>query len=101
MERDYQTIGEKYRSYFAFDYKERLKKLKSAIHANQSCLSKIAGKYYELFQSFKMPNGEIQIEPLFVDGKDIGKMRSTIKQFVREWSIEVSLLCSFCYRDKL
>ena len=29
------------------------------------------------------------MEPLFVSDKDVGKMRSTIKQFVREWSAEV------------
>jgi len=89
MERDYQTIGEKYRSYLVFDYKERIAKLKAAIIANQKCLSQVAGKYLGMFKQFKLPNGEMQLEPLFVDGKDIGKMRSTIKQFVREWSQEV------------
>jgi hypothetical protein len=51
----------------------------------------MADKFKELFQSCKLPNGEYQMEPLFVESKDIGKMRSTIKQFVREWAAEVSL----------
>jgi len=90
MERDYQTIGEKYRSYLMFDYKERIKKLKDYIKINQECLSKMADEYKELFQRCKLPNGEYQMEPLFVEPKDIGKMRSTMKQFVREWAVEVS-----------
>jgi hypothetical protein len=28
-------------------------------------------------------------EPLYVEEKDISKMRSTIKQFIRDWSKEV------------
>eukprot|EP00826_Nyctotherus_ovalis_P033731 TRINITY_DN2747_c0_g1_i22.p2 TRINITY_DN2747_c0_g1~~TRINITY_DN2747_c0_g1_i22.p2 ORF type:complete len:139 (-),score=26.87 TRINITY_DN2747_c0_g1_i22:853-1269(-) len=90
MERDYETIGAKYRSYLVFDYKERMKKLKVAIEVNQQCLTKMAGEYSELFRKCKLPNGEYQLEPLFVLSKDISKMRSTIKQFVREWAAEVT-----------
>ncbi len=88
MERDYECIGAKYRSYLVFDYKERLQKLKKAVRDNQLFLSTLAGMYAEMFSRFKMPNGEMQTEPMFVSDKDVIKMRSTLKQFVREWSEE-------------
>lgn len=89
MERDYQTIGKRYRSYLVFDYKERIKKLKEAVQENYKCLLKMAEGYKEMFHTCKLPNGESQLEPMFVETKDISKMRSTIKQFVREWGEEV------------
>ena len=88
MERDFKAIGEKYTKKLSFNYNDRLEKLKNAIWQNYSFLIKIADPYKNMFKLFKSSTGELLMEPLIVEGKDIIKMRSTLRLFIRDWAID-------------
>ena len=88
MERDFKLIGEKYSNKMSFNYTERLNKLKIAIWQNYSFLLKVADPYKNMFKLYKGESGEILMEPLIVEVKDIIKMRSTIRLFIRDWAKE-------------
>ena len=88
MERDFKSIGENYIKRLSFNYTERIEKLKHAIWQNYSFLLKIADPYKNMFKLFKAKSGEMFMEPLIVEVKDIIKMRSTLKLFIRDWAID-------------
>ena len=87
-ERDFKSIDEKYLKRMSFNYTERLDKLKKAIWQNYSFLLKVADPYKNMFKLYKGKNGEILMEPLLVEVKDIIKMRSTLRLFTRDWAID-------------
>ena len=88
MERDFKSLTEAHLKRMSFNYTERLNKLKSAIFQNYTFLLKVADPYKNMFKLFKGKNGEILMEPLTVEGKDIIKMRSTLRLFIRDWAID-------------
>ena len=88
MERDFESIDKKYKERMSFNYIERIEKIKNAIWQNYTFLLKIAQPYKSMFKIIKASTGEIIMEPLLVQPKDIIKMRSTLKLFIRDWSIE-------------
>ena len=88
MERDFKSIGEKYIKRLSFNYTERIEKLKHAIWQNYSFLLKIADPYKTMFKLFRASSGEMFMEPLIVEVKDIIKIRSTLKLFIRDWAID-------------
>ncbi len=88
MERDFKSIGEKYLKKLSFNYTERIAKLKHAIFQNYTFLIKIADPYKNMFKLYKASSGEVLMEPLIVEGKDIIKMRSTLRLFIRDWAID-------------
>ena len=87
-ERDFKSIDEKYLKRMSFNYTERLDKLKKAIWQNYSFLLKVADPYKNMFKLYKGKNGEILMEPLLVEVKDIIKMRSTLRLFTRDWAMD-------------
>ena len=86
MERDFKSLTESHLKRMSFNYTERLNKLKSAIYQNYTFLLKVADPYKNMFKLYKGKNGEILMEPLTVEGKDIIKMRSTLRLFIRDWA---------------
>ena len=88
IERDFKAIGEKYTKRLSFNYTERIEKLKEAILNNYSFLLKIADPYKNMFKLFKGNSGEVFMEPLIVQASDIGKIRSSLRLFVRDWAAE-------------
>jgi hypothetical protein len=90
MERDFNSIPKSHLQMLKYDYKERLDKLRKAIWKNYLFLLKIVSPYSHMFKFFKNEKNEVLIQPLRVSPKDIVKMRSTLKLFIRDWSSEVS-----------
>ena len=91
MERDFTKIDPKYLKMLSFDYKkDRISRLKKAVITNSQVLNKIVAEYQPLFEFDKLPNGLISFKPMYVKPTDVVKMRSTIKSFLRDWSVEVS-----------
>ena len=97
MERDFKTIDEKYKKRMSYNYMERIEKIKKAIWLNYTFLLKVVQPYKSMFNVFKSSTGEVLIEPLMVMPKDIIKMRSTIKLFIRDWAIEGKKEREMCY----
>ena len=101
MERDFTKIDPKYLKYLSFDYKkDRIGRVKKAVIGNAVVLSKIVAEYQSLFDFEKLPNGMIQLKPMFIKPTDVIKMRSTIKSFLRDWSAEVIFQAIICVRVK-
>jgi hypothetical protein len=90
MERDFSSLLKHHVQMLKYDYKERLDKLRKAIWRNYLFLLKIVSPYSHMFKFLKNEKNEVMIQPLRVSPKDIVKMRSTLKLFIREWSSEVS-----------
>jgi carnosine N-methyltransferase len=88
MERDFKSLSESHLKRMSFNYTERLDKLKLAIWQNYSFLLKVADPYKNMFKLYLGKNGEVLMEPLTVEIKDIVKMRSTLRLFIRDWAIE-------------
>ncbi|MCQ2819544.1 MAG: carnosine N-methyltransferase family protein [archaeon] len=97
MERDFSSIDEKYKKRMSFNYLDRVAKLRKAIWLNYTFLIKIVTPYKSMFKYFKAKTGEVVIEPLFVHPKEIIKLRSTLKLFIRDWAIEGKKEREMCY----
>lgn len=87
MERDYLSLSDYYKDKLIFDYNKKINRLNSTARQNYAFLLKIIFEYSYMFKFYKKDN-EILIEPLNVSAKDIIKLRSTLKLFVREWAEE-------------
>ena len=81
MENDFKSIGEKYLNYLSFDYNERINKIKEGILLNEKFLLSIVNKYSLNYS--KNNKEEIITRP-----SEIGKLRSTLKLFIRDWTKE-------------
>ncbi len=101
MERDFSSLSVTQLKLLKYDYKDRIKKSREAIWSNYSFLLKIVSPYSHMFKFFKNENNEILMESLRVAPKDVVKMRSTLKLFIRDWAKEVELFNYFkIFREK-
>ena len=82
MENDFKSIGDKYLSYLSFDYSTRINKIKQGILTNEKFLLDIVNKYKDnhINKNTKFNSSKRLIE--------INKLRSTLKLFIRDWTIE-------------
>ena len=82
MEKDFKSIGDNYLSYLSFDYSTRINKIKEGISLNETFLSSIVSKNKDNFikniSNFDSVKRTIEIN----------KLRSTLKLFIRDWTIE-------------
>ena len=71
----------------SFDYKlDRIQKLKDLTCQNQYFLNLIVQEFSNMFESDKLPDGREVMRPERVYQRDMVKIRSTMKSFMREWS---------------
>ena len=82
MENDFKSIGDKYLNYLSFDYSLRINKIKEGILNNEKLLLDIVDKYKINYNKIKS-----KINPLR-KLSEINKLRSTLKLFIRDWTIE-------------
>ena len=80
MENDFKSIGEKYLNYLSFNYNERINKIKEGIELNEKFILSIVDKYSE---NYRKNNNNLNTRP-----GEINKLRSTLKLFIRDWTIE-------------
>ena len=80
MENDFKSIGEKYLNYLSFNYKDRINKIKEGIEINKKFLFSIVEKYSP---DYRKKNSNLKTRP-----GEISKLRSTLKLFIRDWTIE-------------
>lgn len=101
MERDFSHLSEEHKKRLKYSPEERVDKLKKAIFENYLFLLKIVQPHSHMFKFFKSENGALFIEPLAVSAKNIVKMRSTLKLFIRDWSKEGQEERDMCYKPIL
>ena len=82
MEKDFKSIGDKYLRYLSFDYTTRINKIKEGISLNEKFLLSIVNQYENNYNKniSKFNSNKRTIE--------INKLRSTLKLFIRDWTIE-------------
>jgi hypothetical protein len=95
MERDFSSLPNYQLELLKYQYKERINNLRHAIWRNYSFLLKIVSPYSHMFKFYKNENNEISMENLTVMPRDIIKLRSTLKLFIRDWSKEVNNILNF------
>ncbi len=91
MERDFSTIPQRQKDYLKLNYSNRIEKVKECVIKNYLFLLKIVQPYSYMFKFQRNSEDQIFLEQLNVVNKDVIKMRSTLKLFIRDWSKDVSL----------
>jgi carnosine N-methyltransferase len=80
------------------DFKEHLKKIKMCINHNYEIIRQIVSHVPNMFEN-KPNNGETNQEgPQPASEFDMDKVKSTLKQFVRDWSSEGQAERDACYK---
>ena len=87
IQRDFSSLSNYFLEQLIFDYKERLETLKVCVKINYDICIKIIKDNLKLF-NHKFINDILYIEPIETSFQNISKVRSTLKLFVRDWSIE-------------
>ena len=88
MEHDFNSLEKKYLQRLTFDYLGRFERLRKAIGVNYDFLLKVVEQYKGIFKLYKNEKGEVFMESLTVEQKNIIKIRSTLKLFIRDWTKE-------------
>ncbi|KAL4433538.1 hypothetical protein ABPG74_002935 [Tetrahymena malaccensis] len=100
MERGYHNIGAN-KQYLKYDFNQRLEKLKQAIELNAQFLDRIVESYHDI-AFLKDPQTKVEYIPQeYVQFRDISKLRSTLKQMIRDWSEEGQPERDLCYKPVL
>ena len=82
MEKDFKSIGDKYLSFLSFNYSTRINKIKQGILINEKFLLDIVNKYKN---THPKNNTKFNSTKRLIE---INKLRSTLKLFIRDWTIE-------------
>ena len=82
MEKDFKSIGDKYLSYLSLDYTKRINMIKEGILLNEKFLLAIINKYSNYYNKKNFKTNFIK------RGTLVNKLRSTLKLFIKDWSIE-------------
>ena len=86
MERNFQTLTSTQLPHLLIPCQSRIDQLKRAVGVNYSLLSKIVHPNKGLFPYRDREDGSYVIPNLRVAYKDVTKLRSTVRQMVRDWS---------------
>lgn len=103
MERNFSKLKQEHQSRLPYPISQRVSRLKEALTYNYIFLVNIVHSYKELFDHTELvistqPDGRLQLEKLSVSYKNITKMRSTVRQLVRDWSSEGKHERDLCYK---
>ena len=82
MEKDFKSIGDKYLSYLSFDYTKRINMIREGILLNEKFLLAMINKYSNNYNKKDFKTN------LTKRGTLVNKLRSTLKLFIKDWSIE-------------
>ena len=100
-ERNFKSLKESQLSLLPNSYVSRIEKLVESVNLNFFFLVHIVHPHNNLFQNTLLPDGKLQIEALDIPYKNISKVRSTLRQLVRDWSIEGQEERNMCYNPIL
>lgn len=67
---------------------ERFDKMRACINENYIFLCKVVQEYHGMFTWQPISSGDTFLPPQFIKHGDISKLRSTMRQVVREWTAE-------------
>ncbi len=82
MKNDFKSIGDKYLNYLSFNYLTRINKIKEGILLNEKFILSIISKYCDNYTKKNI---------IFTSDKrliEFNKLKSTLKLFIRDWTIE-------------
>ncbi|CAG9321021.1 unnamed protein product [Blepharisma stoltei] len=97
IEKNFSSLKPEHLSKLKEPIEIRTQKMKDGTAANYYFLTHIVHPYIDLFSHTMLPDGRLQIENLNVSGKNISKVRSTLRQLVRDWAIEGEKEREMCF----
>jgi carnosine N-methyltransferase len=97
IERNFRSLKQSHLSLLPQAYTQRISKLIESVNHNYYFLVHIVHPHNNLFVHSILPDGKLQIEPLEVGYKNVSKVRSTLRQIVRDWSKEGAFERNMCY----
>lgn len=94
VERSFSQLSPEHASKLKYSGEERVNRLKEAVELNYRFLIHAVHPHRDLFEhkimvTFRQPDGKLQFENLEVSFKDVNKLKSTLRQTVRDWGVEV------------
>lgn len=101
MERNFLSISPAYLEMLPMPYTDRIKNLISCCSSNYYFLIHLVHPHKDLFEHSILPDGKLQMEPLEVPYKNVSKVRSTLRQLVRDWAEEGEDERNMCYKPIL
>ena len=97
IERNFKSLSAAHLSLLPSPYTVRVARLLECCNRNYFFLVHIVHPHNELFDHTLLPDGKVQIEALDIPYKNISKVRSTLRQLVRDWSSEGEPERNMCY----
>ena len=67
-------------------FEERFDRMRGCINQNYAFLCGVVQEYEGLFTWQQMSTGDTYLAPQYIKPSDVSKLRSTMRQVVREWS---------------
>lgn len=97
IERNFKSLKESHLKLLPVPYTSRISQLLESCNRNYFFLVHIVHPHNDLFQHTTLPDGKVQMEPLEIPYKNSSKVRSTLRQIVRDWSAEGEVERNLCY----
>jgi hypothetical protein len=93
-ERSFSSLSSAHAAKLKYSGEERVRRMKEAVEQNYRFLVHIVHPHRDLFTYSLLvtptqPDGRLEFETLHVSFKDINKLKSTLRQVVRDWGVEV------------
>ena len=101
MERNFKSLPPAHLALLPTPYTIRISNLISCCTSNYFFIIHLVHPHNDLFSHSILEDGKLQMEPLEVPYKNISKMRSTLRQLVRDWSTEGLEERKMCYEPIL
>lgn len=101
MEKNFRSLKQKHLDLLPVPFTDRISQLIDCANTNFFFIVHIVHPHNDLFKCTKMPDGKLQIEALDIPYKNVSKVRSTLRQLVRDWSKEGQEERNMCYKPIL
>lgn len=101
IDRNFQALKPEHLSKLKEPHTTRIEKMIECVAANYYFLIHISHPHIGLFNYTTLPDGRLQIENLKVSRKNVGKVRSTLRQIVRDWASEGEKEREMCFNPIL
>lgn len=101
MERNFLSLNPAHLSMLPIPYTSRIQKLISSCQSNYFFFIHLVHPHKDLFTHTILSDGKLQMEPLEVPYKNVSKVRSTLRQLVRDWAEEGKIERDMCYKPIL
>ena len=95
--KNFASLKQEYLDKLPEPFEQRINRLKESIVTNYFFLVHLVHPHRDLFDHEILPDGRLQLKKLEVPYKNVGKLRSTLRQIVRDWTAVGKPERDMCY----